>query len=96
MIYNKIKDPYRNSQIEFDAKPTKTIKREAIYTCNVNKKRLLFDYITLKHVIRNFILHLKWFMRLGNPNVTIQVKLAKLASIPPRWANHTPTNPKWP
>ena len=43
-----------------------------------------------------FILHHKCFMRLRNHNVTVQMKLAKLASIPTRWANHAPNHPKWP
>ena len=37
---------------------------------------------------------MKWFVRLGNPKMTVHVKLAKLASIPPRWAKLTPTQPK--
>ena len=63
-------------------KQQKNIKKKAIYTCNVNKNRLLFESLKLKHVINRFILHQKCFMRLGKPNVTVQVKLAKLASIP--------------
>ena len=39
---------------------------------------------------------MKLFVRLGNPKMTIHVKLAKLASIPPRWAKLTPNQPKWP
>ena len=73
----------------------KTIKTEAIYTCNVNWNRLLFDCLTLKHVSNRFILHQKFFVRLGKPKVTVQVKLAKLASISPRWDKHTPNHPKW-
>ena len=43
-----------------------------------------------------FILNHKCFVRLGKLNVIVQVKLAKLASIPPRWAKLAPTQPKWP
>ena len=74
----------------------KTIKGEAIYTCNVNRNKILFDFLTLKHVINRFILHHKCFLRLWKPKMTVQVKLPKLASIPPRWAKHAPNQPKWP
>ena len=72
----------------------KTINWEAIYTHNVHKNRLNFDYITYKHVINGFILHHKSFMRIWDPIVNVQVKISKLASIPPMWANHAP-NQTW-
>ena len=37
---------------------------------------------------------MKWFVRLGNPKMTVHVKLAKFASIPPRWAKLAPNQPK--
>ena len=39
---------------------------------------------------------MKWFGRLGKPKMTVHVKLAKLASIPPRWAKLPLAQPKWP
>ena len=43
-----------------------------------------------------FILHFESFVRLWEPNVSVQVKIFKLASISPRWTNHAPNNPKQP
>ena len=34
------------------------------------------------------------FKRIWNPNLSVHVKLAKLASIPPRWDKLTPTQSK--
>ena len=35
------------------------------------------------------------FERLWKPNMSVHVKLAKLASVPPGWAKLTPTHRKW-
>ena len=39
---------------------------------------------------------MKWFMVNGKPKMSVHVKLAKLASIPPKWAKIAPNHPKWP
>ena len=41
-----------------------------------------------------YIIHHKSLVRIWNLIVSIQPKIAKLASNPPRWANHVPTQPK--
>ena len=74
----------------------KTIKGEQYYTSNVNRNKLLFDCLTCKYVSNRFVLHLKWFMKVGNPKMTVHVKLDKLASIPPKWDKLAPNQPKWP
>ena len=71
------------------------MKDEQFYIDNVNRNWILFDCLTCEYVSNSFILHLEWFVRLRNPKMTIHVKLAKLASIPPRWAKHAPNKPKW-
>ena len=53
----------------------KTIKREQFYTCNVNWNMLLFDFLACKYVSNKFVLHFKWFVRLGNPKMTVHVKI---------------------
>ena len=37
---------------------------------------------------------MKCFLGLGNPKMIVHVKLAKLASIPPRWAKQAPNQPQ--
>ena len=72
------------------------MKEEQFYTTSVNSNWILFDYLTCDYFSNIFILHIKWLMRPRKPKMTVQVKLAKLASIPPRWDKHAPNQPKWP
>ena len=50
----------------------------------------------MKHVIIMYIIQYNIFVRIWKPIVSIQVKIAKMASNPPRWANHVPNHPKQP
>ena len=70
------------------------MKEEQIYIHSVNKNWILFEFITFEYVRNNYILHIIQFKRLWKTNLSVHVKLAKLASIPPRWAKLTPTQPK--
>ena len=71
-------------------KLTKTINWEENYTHNVNMNKIIFHCLTLKHVIIRYILQHRIFVRIWKPNVSIQVKIPKLASNPPRWVNYAP------
>ena len=74
----------------------KTIKLQINYTHNVNRNKIISDCLTMKIVIMRYILHHRSFVRLWKPIVSIQVKIAKMASNPPKWANHVPNHPKMP
>ena len=50
----------------------------------------------MKLVIIRYIIHHSIFVRLLNPIVSIKVKISKMASNPPRWANLIPNHPKQP
>ena len=60
------------------------MKEEQFCIQFVNKKWILFDFKN------RFILHMVQFERLWKPNLSVHVKMAKLASIPPRWAKQAP------
>ena len=48
----------------------------------------------MKGIIIKYILQHRHFMRLWKPTMSIQVKIAKMASNTPRWAIHAPNHPK--
>ena len=74
----------------------KTIKLQINYTHNVNRNKIILDILTMKLFIIRYIIHDRIFMRIWKPIVSIQVKIAKMASNPPRWANLIPNHPKQP
>ena len=71
------------------------MKEEQFYMHSVNRNWILFDCLTCEYVYNNFIINFIQFMMFRKPNLSVHVKLAKLASIPPRWAKIAPTQPKW-
>ena len=70
------------------------MKEEQFYIHSVNRKWILFDYLTCEYVKNKFILHLVQFERFWKPNMSVPMKMAKLASIPHRWAKQAPNQPK--
>ena len=72
----------------------KSMKEDQFYIYSVNGNWILFDCLTCEYVNNRFILHLVQFERIWNPNLSVHVKMAKLASIPPRWPKQAPNQPK--
>ena len=70
------------------------MKEEQFYIHSVKISWILFDCITCQYVNNRFILHLVQFERIWKPNLSVHVKMAKLASIPPRWDKLAPNKPQ--
>ena len=70
------------------------MKEEQFYIHNVNRNWILLNCLTYECVKNRFILNIDQFERLRKPNLTVNVKWPKLASIPPRWAKKAPNQPK--
>ena len=78
---------YKNQQ--------KNMKEEQFCIHSVNRNFILSYSLTCEYLNDMYILHMKWFVSIWKPKMSVHVKLAKLASIPPRCVKLAPTQPKW-